>query len=192
LLEELGLPYQCEYIDIFSGNSKSRKYRSIHPHGSVPAIDIDGKVMYESGAICHWLTDQFPQNKLAPLINDPLRQMYEQWMFYAPGTMEPPYMMAVMHEFLLPEKRRVPEIVPWALKQYQTVLTVLDKELSNRDYIVSNDFSTADIMIGTYIIWSDKYLEPFGALQAYTQRLVKRSAYIKATDDRHIAKINLQ
>lgn len=186
LLEELGLPYECEYIDIFSYNHKSKTYRNIHPHGSVPAIEIDGKVMFESGAICHWLTDQFPQNKLAPLLNDPLRQAYEQWMFYGPGTMEPPYMLAVMHQSILAEKRRIAEIVPWALQQYQSVLKVLNKELSNRDYIVSNDFTTADIMIGTYIIWSEQYLEPFDALRAYTKRLVKRAGYINATDNENI------
>jgi len=188
LLEELALPYRCEYIDIFSPEHAASSYRNIHPHGSVPAIDIDGKVMFESGAICHWLTDQFPQSNLAPKINDPLRQAYEQWMYYAPGTLEPPIMMASMHEFLLPEKRRVPEIVPWAKKQYLNVLKVLNQELSNRDYIVGNNFTTADIMIGTYLIWSDKYIKSFEAIQAYTKRLLKRPAYLNAIKEINVVK----
>ena len=183
LLEELGLSYQLEYVDIFSGKSMLRDYRRIHPHGSVPAIEINGKVMFESGAICHWLTEQFPEHKLAPALDDPLRREYEQWMFYAPGTMEPPYMVAAMHDYILPEKRRVPEIVPWAKKQYGFVLKVLEKELKNRDYIVGDRFTTADIMIGTYLIWSDKYLEQFEALQAYTQRLLERPACQRATEE---------
>ncbi len=180
LLEEMGLNYQLEYLDIFSGEGMSRQYRSIHPHGSVPAIDIDGEVMFESGAICHWLTDQFPEHKLAPAMDDPLRRIYEQWMFYAPGTMEPPFMMAVMHEFLLPESRRVPEIIPWAKKQYGFVLRVLEKELKNRDYLVGDEFTTADIMVGTYLLWSEKYLESHEALKAYVKRLLERPACQRA------------
>lgn len=183
LLEELGLNYQLEYVDIFSGKSMLGDYRHIHPHGSVPAIEINGKVIFESGAICHWLTDQFPQYHLAPAHDDPLRGDYEQWMFYAPGTMEPPYMMAAMHDFILPEKRRVPEIVPWAKKQYGFILKVLDKELQKRDYIVGDRFTTADIMIGTYLIWSEPYLEPFEALQEYAQRLIKRPACQRAMQE---------
>jgi len=183
LLEEMGLSYQLENLDIFSGEGMTKEYRAIHPHGSVPAIDIDGEVMFESGAICHWLTDQFPEHKLAPAMDDPLRRIYEQWMFYAPGTMEPPFMMAVMHEFLLPESRRVPEIIPWAKKQYVFVLRVLEKELKNRDYLVGNRFTTADIMVGTYLIWSEKYLERHEALQAYVQRLIERPACQRALDD---------
>jgi len=183
LLEEMGLDYQLEYIDIFSGKSMSKSYRAIHPHGSVPAIDIDGKVMFESGAICHWLTDQLPQYQLAPAMDDPLRRDYEQWMFYAPGTMEPPYMIAAMHEYILLEKRRVPEIVPWAKKQYGFVLRVLESELKARDYIVGDQFTTADIMIGTYLIWSERFLGQHEALQSYVKRLVERPACQRAMEE---------
>jgi len=183
LLEEMGLSYELVHIDIHSGEGMTREYRAIHPHGSVPAIEIDGEVMFESGAMCHWLADRFPEHKLAPVMDDPLRRIYEQWMYYAPGTLEPPYMMAAMHEYLLPETRRVPEIIPWAKKQFVFVLRVLEKELKNRDYLVGDSFTTADIMVGTFLIWSERYLENYAAIQAYVQRLLERPACQRALEE---------
>ncbi len=44
-LEELGLTYQLALIDLFGGEGDTPAYRRIHPHGSVPALEIDGRVM---------------------------------------------------------------------------------------------------------------------------------------------------
>ena len=60
LLHELDIPYELVRIDLFSGQTNTAEYKKIHPHGLVPAIDIDGHIMFESCAICHWLTDMFP------------------------------------------------------------------------------------------------------------------------------------
>ena len=105
LMEELGNIQVCycgpagKYIevDIFQGEGFTKKYRKIHPHGQVPALEVDGKIMFESGAICHWLTDQFPEQKLAPAMDNPLRLEYEQWMFYAPATLEPSAFSYMLH-----------------------------------------------------------------------------------------------
>ena len=63
LLEELQLPYKLEYINLFKGETNSEAYKTVHPLGYLPAIEVDDRTMFESGAICAWLSDKFPQKK---------------------------------------------------------------------------------------------------------------------------------
>lgn len=181
LLEELQLDYTLHSIDLFGGEGQTPEYRHIHPHGHVPAIEIDGKVMIESGAICHWLTDQHADKGLAPLTDNPDRRQYEQWMFYAPGTLEPPAFMMLLHSSILPAEERVADIVPWAGKRYMASLEMLERELQGKDYLLGTSFSTADIMVGSTLMWMPDMLKEFAQLQAYTERLQNREAWQKAT-----------
>ena len=180
LLEELSLPYQLIPVDLFHGEGNSDAYKTIHPLGCVPAIDIDGKVMIESGAICAWLTDQYPDKQLAPQANHALRRDYEQWMYFVPGTLEPPIWDYVLHKFLLPRKERIRTVVPWSLERYQKVLKLLNLELGNRHYIIGDDFSTADILAGSTLMWKIDELERYPNLSGYVKRLNKRNAYVNA------------
>lgn len=181
LLEELGLDYSLEHIDLFKGAGETAEYKTIHPLGSVPAIEIDGNVMFESGAMCAWLTDLFPEKNLAPEITTVARQQYEQWMYFAPGSLEPPIFYAALHTKILPEEIRIPEIVPWCMDRFDQALQALDSHLKNREYITGNTFTTADIMIGSCVLWAQDHLEKYPVLQKYTTRLTERAAYGRAT-----------
>ncbi len=183
LLEELELDYQYIQVNIFQGEGFTKKYRKIHPHGQVPALDVDGQIMFESGAICHWLSDQFSTKGLAPKLDSPLRAEYEQWMFYAPATVEPPAFNYMLHTRILPEDKRVKEIADWSVKQYINTLKILNQLLKDKKYLLGDQFSTADIMLGYLLFWFPDILERFSALQDYCQHLSQRKAYLKIQTD---------
>jgi glutathione S-transferase len=176
LLEELNIPYTLRPVDLFGGERNP-----IHPLGSVPAMRIDGETMFESGAMCHWLADRFPEKNLAPAFDAVSRRSYEQWMFFVPGTLEPPAFEILMHTMILPEKHRVKEIVGFAEKSYQRILRKLATELDHDGYLLGAAFSCADIMAGSTLNWLPDMLEPYPALQAYVQRVTSREAYTRAT-----------
>ena len=175
LLEELDIPYTLREVDLFGGERNP-----VHPLGSVPAVHIDGETMIESGAICHWLADRFPDKQLAPPLQSAQRARYEQWMFFVPGTLEPPAFEILMHTLILPEKHRVPEIVSFAEKQYRRVLRVLEKELDHGGYLIGEQFCCADILLGTTLNWLPEQLESLTALQNYLQRVTARPAFQRA------------
>lgn len=179
LLEELGLDYKFVVVDIFQGEGMTGTYRKIHPYGQVPALEIDGRVIFESGAICHWLTDQFPERGLAPALGDPLRAEYEQWMFYTPATLEPPAFNYMLHTQILPEDKRVKVIADWNEKQYIYTLKILNGLLKDKPYLLGEQFSTADIMLAYLLFWFPDILQRFPVLQNYCQRLGSREAYLK-------------
>ena len=175
LLEELEVPYRVRFVDLFGGERNPA-----HPLGSVPAMRIDGETLIESGAICHWLADRFPDSGLAPAMNDPLRARYEQWMFFAPATLEPPAFEILLHTMILPEKHRVEAITPFATKGYRRILRMLAEELDHDRYLLGEHFSCADIMAGTTLGWLPDLLKDYPPLLAYTERVTARPAYRRA------------
>jgi glutathione S-transferase len=183
LLEELELPYELQIIDLYQGEGNRPEYRMTHPLGMVPALKVDSDIMFESGAICQWLADQHLEQAFAPAPDSPLRREYEQWMFFAVSTLELPAWEIVLHGMILPKiaaDKAVQEIIPFATGRYQEALALLDDVLSNRDYLVNDAFSAADIMVGYTLMWLPELLEAFPALQAYTRRLSKRPAFSRA------------
>ena len=177
LLEELAAPYSLRLVDLFGG-----EHNPLHPLGSVPAVRIDGETLIESGAICHWLADCFPEKGLAPATTDPRRAAYEQWMFFVPGTLEPPAFDVLMHTQILPEEKRIEAIVPYATGCYQQVLKMLAKELAHDGYLLGEQFTAADIMMTTTLSWLPELLEDYPPLLAYTQRATNRPAYQRAIE----------
>ena len=177
LLEELGAPYSLRLVDLFGGERNP-----LHPLSSVPAIRIDGETLIESGAICHWLADCFPEKNLAPATTDPRRARYEQWMFFVPGTLEPPAFEVLLHTQILPEKKRIEAIVPFATKGYHRVLRMLAKELDHDGYLMGEQFTAADILMTSTLSWLPELLEKHPALLAYTERATARPAYKRAIE----------
>jgi len=177
LLEELGLNYTLKQINLFNGECNTEQYKAIHPLGYLPAVEIDGRAMFESGAICLWLSDQFPEQQLAPDFSSPLRMEYTQWMFFVPGDVEPPLFYKLLHSKVLPEQARVKQILPWFDDRYNHVLEALELKLASQLYLLGEQFSTADIMLGSIIKWEPDLLTPYTVLEEYLQRLAARPAF---------------
>jgi glutathione S-transferase len=177
VLEELSLPYRLHPVELFAGERNP-----VHPLGSVPAVRIDGEILIESAAICQRLADSQPEKKLAPATNEPMRARYEQWMFFVPATLEPPAFDILMHTQILPEKKRIAAIVPFSTRSYQKILRMLAKELDHGSYLLGEQFSCADILLGTTLTWLPELLEQHPSLSDYTQRVTARPAYQRAIE----------
>ncbi len=183
LLEELDITYDLKTIDLFSGAGNTPEYKAIHPMGLVPALEINGQVQLESGAMCHWLADHFIAAGLAPTPGDPTRINYEQWMFFVPGTLEPPAWLMVMHASILPEPQRVDAIIPWATKRYLSAVNTLDTSLNGKPYLCGDHFTAADVMAGSTLMWLPEILKKHPNLQDYVDRLKQRDSYARAIAD---------
>jgi glutathione S-transferase len=183
LLEELDIPYELNRLDLYGGECNKPEYKAIHPLGQVPALEINGQIQLESGAMLHWLADHFIATELAPTPGDPTRINYEQWMFFTPGTLEPPAFYAILHSKILPKAQRIEDFVPWAMQRYLQSVEVVDNALDGKTFLLGDKFSAADIMVGSTLMWIPDALLDFPCLQEYVNRLKERDAFIRATKD---------
>jgi glutathione S-transferase len=176
-LDELGLDYGIEKLDLFKGEGNRADYRAIHPLGQLPALLVDGQAMFESGAIVQWLAEATPGSRLAPPVDQPARRAFDQWMYFAATSLEAPAWEMMLHGNILPDEQAVKSIIPFATQQYQRALQVLDHALTGKDYLLGSDFSAADIMVGYLLPWFPEQLTECTVLPAYLDRLKQRPAY---------------
>jgi glutathione S-transferase len=177
LLEELGVPYQMRAVDIRRADgSGARDPANPHPHGKVPALDHDGKRVFETAAIALYLTDLFPEKGMGPAVGHPLRGEYLSWLVYRPGVLEPAMMMRRL------SVKHIQGAMGWA--EAGEVETMLNETLAQRPYLLGDVFSAADIVTGGGIAFliAFKVMTETDVLKAYIERLIARPAYKRAME----------
>lgn len=194
LLEEMGVPYELVRVDM--NMTKQPEYQKLHPHGKVPIL-VDGEVtIFESAAICAYLADKYQSMGFAPTIESPERSYYYQWLFYATSTLEPPvehFMFTVLPnlpEKILPIKVRSAISAEEALQWFDRVAVPLRKVLADKNYLVGDKLSAADIVIGGVLLWALKLgmLKENDPLDRYIKQLMERPALMRA--DENLYEIN--
>lgn len=184
MLEELGVDYQYERIDLSKGEGQSPEYRAINPAGKVPALRDGDFVLTESGAIISYLGDKSGIRTLVPEPGTPLRGKYEQWCHFSMSELEQPLWTIGKHKFALPAEHRVPEIFPTASWEFQKALALLSEGLGDKPFILGEDFSGADIMLSHTLLWASAFKQPLEAdnLKSYLQRTQARPSLERARE----------
>jgi glutathione S-transferase len=67
-LHEVELPFEEVRLDYKVEEHKSSDFLKKNPFGTIPALELEGNVLVESGAICNTLAEKFPQARSAPPI----------------------------------------------------------------------------------------------------------------------------
>ena len=61
-----GLEYEQRPVNLLKGEQRSEAYRALNPQGLVPALEVDGRLLTQSGAILEWLEEVRPDPPLLP------------------------------------------------------------------------------------------------------------------------------
>jgi glutathione S-transferase len=175
LMEETGAPYERVLTDITTGAQKSPEYLKINPMGKVPALQDGNATMAEAAAICAYVAERYPDAKLAPPVGDPARAKYLYWLFYGPGCIEP----AIVQ--LATKIEMNPVAAGWG--DAQRVVDVLDAALQKGPWLLGENFSAADIVIGSGLNFGVrlfKMIPSRPSFDAYIARCMARPAFQRA------------
>lgn len=179
LIEEIGLEYRNHYLKRKEGELSSPQYLALNPTGRVPTVVDNGRVIFESGAICLYLADKYRHVKsLAPAIDAEDRADYVQWMVWSVASLECVVARMFTHVNNDQEKEQTHAFVK---AQCEVLKKALNPILEKQDYILKSGFSAADIMLAAVIpgAW-DFLVEPNPAIKSYMNRLMQRAAAVKA------------
>jgi len=176
MLEELGVRFDVETVDIRSGRQKAPAYLAVNPAGKVPALRDGDAVVVETPAICIYLADRYGYGSLAPKIEHPDRGQYLRWMVYSSAVVDP---VAELHAAQMD--------MPGSFAgfgAYDDMVRVLEQHLATHRYLVGDDFTAADVALGGAIsmLLYNKKLPQSAALIDYNARLTCREAYHRAAD----------
>lgn len=177
LMEEAGLPYEIVPVDIRRGAQDDPAYRAINPMGKVPALSEGDIHVHESGAICAYVAERAPQARLAPPPGDPLRGRYLSYLFFSVACMEPSFLQRM-------NGLEVPRVAAgWG--SADLVMEVVEKAVSPGPFLLGEQFSAADVMLGAdlwYGINLLKVIAPSPAVADYVGRCAGRPAFRRAEE----------
>ena len=183
LCEELGLPCEVETIDFSPAYRATPAWRAKSPTGKVPVLDDDGFTIYESGAMVQYILTRYGNGRLQPTQGWDAGARFLQWCWFAEATFARPLGDIMHHTVFKPEAERIPEVVVDARQRALVCLDAVDAAVAESDYLMGNDFSAADIMMG----YTLRLAQRTGVLEdahdhasAYFARLESRAAYQKA------------
>jgi glutathione S-transferase len=172
LLEEIGEPYQVEYVTIRRADgSGARDPRNPHPDRKVPALVHDGQLVTESAAICLYLSDAFPRARLGPGPGDPARAAYLTWLFYYPGVIEP---------VVIAKATGRTDADPSEKEAYDAMESRLRGALERGPYLLGDAFSTADVLLASVFQWGPHLMPQGEPFASYLARLSSRPALARA------------
>lgn len=181
MLEELGVDYEFIKIDLLAGGGQAQDYLKIHADGKVPAIDDEGFVLTESAAIMTYLGDKYPERNLLPKTGSKERGRYDEWCFFVLTELEQPLWTVGKHTFVLPEEKRVPEILEVAHWEFLKACKVLEKKLGSNQFALGDSFTAIDILIAHTLRWAHSFKVPSGSkrLDSYREEMSARLAFGK-------------
>ncbi|MEH2141075.1 glutathione binding-like protein [Nostoc sp.] len=183
-LEEVGLPYTINPVNIGAGEQFKPEFLKISPNNRMPAIvdhePADGGApisVFESGAILLYLAE-----KTGKLIPQDLRQRTKvlEWLFWQMAGLGP--MAGQNHHF----SAYAPEKIEYAINRYVNetgrLYAVLNKQLADKEF-VAGDYSIADIAAYPWIVPHERQsqnLEDFPHLKRWFETIKARPATIRA------------
>jgi glutathione S-transferase len=177
MLEELGEPYDIHLLSLTKGDQLKPDYLAINPMGKVPALRHGDTIVTEAAAICTYLADEFPHARLNIPVGDRRRGPYLKWLFFAPGCIEP-----AIIDRVVPRKEEARRAM-LGYGDFDTVMNVAAKAVEKGPYLMGEQFTAADVVMGSTIRWGTMFnlIPKRPEFEAYVARLEQRPAVQRAT-----------
>jgi len=181
VLEELGLPYKSEIINISQNTQKEQWFLDINPNGRIPAIKDGDLRVFETGAIMLYLTEKYDKdNKISfPYgSNDYWEQM--SWLMFQMGGVGP--MQGQANHFKAMAKVKSEYGITRYVEETKRLYSVLESRLKDHDWLVADKYSLADIANFSWVraAWMIEIdLSEFPGVQSWVERIEAREAVKK-------------
>ncbi len=183
-LEESGLRYKVNPINIGKGDQFKPEFLKISPNNRIPAIvdnePVDGGgplSIFESGAILEYLAD-----KTSKFLPRDVRGRAEvmQWLFWQMGGLGP--MLGQNHHFRGYSAEKIPYAIERYTKETERLYGVLDERLEDREF-VAGEYSIADMACYPWIVLHERQgqnLNDFSNLKRWFDTIQRRPAVQRA------------
>ena len=181
---EVKIDYEPKLIGSRTGATQSSEFLALNTKEKIPVLVDSDLVLTESAAIVTYLGDTYrtAEFALTPSYNTPDRAKYNEWLSYI--TME----LDAHTLYILRKHRDLSHLYGEAPNAVQAAIDGFNKQirwalprLEEREYLVGDSFTGADLMLTTCLDWAVAY--GFDLEQAFHQfrnRMHERAAFVSA------------
>ncbi len=182
LLNELEVPFQLRSYP-FDKTLRNSEFLTLSPAGRVPALEIDGERMFETGAITQYLCERYSPDGLGRSAGTPDRMSWLVWVHFAETISQHTAALTQQHVALYDDHMRSPIVMKLeaarVAKCYAAIEARLSTPIEKRDYLLTSGFSAADVSVGQAVYMARHFagLDAFPALQEWYARITARPAF---------------
>lgn len=181
LLYEIGCPFRLHELSFFDRSLREPPFSDIHPAGRVPALQVDGVTLHESGACIEYLCEtRAPSLWRAP--GEAGRPRWLDWLHYA-ETLGQHIANLTQHHIVLREAQmRSATVMRLEAARLSRALSLVEQAVSDQQWLMRTGFSGVDCAVGYSVHAASRFvrLDDRPALAAYLARCEARPAFRKA------------
>ncbi|KAI9811839.1 MAG: glutathione S- transferase, nitrogen catabolite repression regulator [Pycnora praestabilis] len=194
ILEELGLKSETKYMEM--ADLKKKPFEDLNINGRVPAIvdpNNNDFSLWESGAIVEYLIDRYDTKAALTYTSSPEKYLLQQWLHFQMSGQGPYFGQAAWFTYFHSEKNESARTR--YVNEMKRVISVLNRHLEGRQYLVGNKCTYADLSFVTWqnmitFIMKDEVLDTAGDYpnyHAWNERLMARPAVKKVMAEKQQA-----
>jgi glutathione S-transferase len=180
---ELGLEYEREDVGLMYGGNDTAEFLAMNPNGTVPVLmDGDAPAIWETGAILRYLSSKYGSDTFWPA-DYCARAKVDKWAEWAKLNIAGRFTVPVFWRVVrTAPSQRNQQAIDDGLAALGKFLAVAEQQLAQNEYLVSSDFSLADIQLG-HVLY--RYFDididraDFPCIRKYSERLAERAEYRK-------------
>ncbi len=177
MLEELGLEFEVVPHSFFDRSLRDPAYLALSPAGRVPALEIDGRTLCESGAILQYLAET-----RGALTGTPEgRPDWLEWLHYAETVGSHVANLTQHHIILRDPAMRSPTVMRLEAKRLEKALEGIERRMAG-DWLLASGFSAADIAVSYGALIGQRFvaLDRLPKLAGWLDRIAARPAFQRA------------
>ena len=165
------LDWDPVFVDFFNGETRSEEFKKINVMGEVPILVDQDKNISQSGAILHYLslkTELFTSN------NNDIKLEINRWLLWDNYKLTPNLATGRFMSLFLPEAKRKQSVIDFLLGRASASLKILNNHLVDREFVVGDNVSIADLSIAGYIFFTEEFdfdMSPFPNVISWRNRI---------------------
>ena len=184
LLHELGIPFDVKVYP-FDKTLRSAEFLARSPAGRVPALEIDGDTMFETGAITEYLCERFSPEELGRMPGHQERKAWLIWVHFSETISQHTAACTQQHVALREDWMRSATVMKLEAARIAKCYDALEAQVSASEFLLSSGFSAADISVGqaVYMARYFRKLDDHPKVAAWYGRISRRPAFQASLPD---------
>ena len=187
-LEEAGVPYETQKLNLAEGDQRKPEYLKLNPRGRVPTLVADGQVLTENVGIISYVAGGHAAGKLWP------KKTWDQaklvsTMAWLSNTVHPAYGHVFRPERYVDGDDHKEAVKAKGRETFWGYMKEIDGLLEGHNWCVANQFTPADGYLLVFYRWANRQKMPVRELKNYSalmDRVMARPTVKKVMADEGI------
>jgi len=180
LLEELGVDYRLEPVDLRHGAHREPRFAEINPEMKIPAlVEADGRIVCETAAILVHLAAREGGAHLMPVPGDAAHGFFWQWLFRLTNSVQTTFALYYHADQYCAGEGARADLVTCAEARLDGGFERLDRALGDGPWFLGETYSLIDPFLYTLSCWGSPMTRPpatYPNIAAFRARMETRAA----------------